>query len=286
MDSTRCLISCEERSCRHWETGLSAQFSSTNFSINKETLLQSFCCRQVIGRCKKSLGAGKEVIIDASTINAIFSRFIRQFLGIFLHISCSVLWHYPSRNLTEFGVVALLFCLRQPPIPRTRQWRWLSKMVISGVISNFLRLAIFPWIPPPSPPLSCTSRFRCFNHLIGVWNVFKASMAVTTRVRQTLTNFVRKIGGKPTQVSLCSVIAFLENHHFLRRFTLTPSSRWSRRSSTGPPPQTRWMKNLSSMKCLTQYVSESFGNFDMPDWWSQLSRNTLLWAQLINTTVD
>ena len=28
----------------------------------------------MIGRCKKSLGAGKEVIIDASTINAIFSR--------------------------------------------------------------------------------------------------------------------------------------------------------------------------------------------------------------------
>ena len=29
----------------------------------------------------------------------------------------------------------------------------------------------------------------------------QASMAVTTRVRQTLTNIVRKIGGKPTQVS-------------------------------------------------------------------------------------
>ena len=31
IDSTRCLISCEERSCRHWETGLSAQFSSTYY---------------------------------------------------------------------------------------------------------------------------------------------------------------------------------------------------------------------------------------------------------------
>ena len=34
----------------------------------------------MIGRCKKSLGAGKEVIIDASTINAIFSRLTRPFL--------------------------------------------------------------------------------------------------------------------------------------------------------------------------------------------------------------
>ena len=31
-------------------------------------------------------------------------------------------------------------------------------------------------------------------------NVSQASMAVTTRICQTLTNFVRKIGGKPTQV--------------------------------------------------------------------------------------
>ena len=31
-------------------------------------------------------------------------------------------------------------------------------------------------------------------------NISQVSMAVTTRVCQTLTNFVRKIGGKPTQV--------------------------------------------------------------------------------------
>ena len=46
----------------------------------------------MIGRCKKSLGAGKEVIIDASTINAIFSRLARPFsrpiacLTIFLSV--------------------------------------------------------------------------------------------------------------------------------------------------------------------------------------------------------
>ena len=34
-------------------------------------------------------------------------------------------------------------------------------------------------------------------------------MAVTTRVRQTLTNIVRKIGGKPTQVSSFTHLVFL-----------------------------------------------------------------------------
>ena len=37
----------------------------------------------------------------------------------------------------------------------------------------------------------------------------QASMAVTTRVRQTLTNIVRKIGGKPTQVSSFTHLVFL-----------------------------------------------------------------------------
>ena len=56
----------------------------------------------------------------------------------------------------------------------------------------------------------------------------QASMAVTTRVRQTLTNIVRKIGGKPTQVSnlthpvfsLSCCISYLAH----LRFILTPSS--------------------------------------------------------------
>ena len=76
-DSPRCLTSCVGKSCRHWETGWRAQFSSKLINVWRRfwfglTLL--FFYRQVIGRCKKSLGGGKEVIIDASTINAIFSR--------------------------------------------------------------------------------------------------------------------------------------------------------------------------------------------------------------------
>ena len=79
-DRIRCLTSFEGRSCRHWETGWSARFSSIAqfqpFFDHRDFFVfwLKFSYRQVIGRCKKSLGAGKEVVIDASTINAIFSR--------------------------------------------------------------------------------------------------------------------------------------------------------------------------------------------------------------------
>ena len=77
------------------------------------------------------------------------------------------------------------------------------------------RSATSPWIHPLWPPLSYTSQFRfssthntslkvkVFYHLQYIFRMkilAQASMAVTTRVRQTLTNIVRKIGGKPTQV--------------------------------------------------------------------------------------
>ena len=46
-------------------------------------------------------------------------------------------------------------------------------------------------------------KVKVFYHLQYIYRMkilAQASMAVTTRVRQTLTNIVRKIGGKPTQV--------------------------------------------------------------------------------------
>ena len=52
--------------------------------------------RQVMGRCKKSLGAGKEVVIDASTINAIFSRWSSSFTS-------SLSWLPPSPSVVALS---------------------------------------------------------------------------------------------------------------------------------------------------------------------------------------
>jgi len=113
--------------------------------------------KQVIGRCKKSLGAGKEVIIDASTINAIFSSVV----------ALSESEPYGVRG----GSLVVLFA----PAPNSKD--------------TPVKIGHFPMDP------STVATFEL--HL-----TIQASMAVTTRVRQTLTNFVRKIGGKPTQVHI------------------------------------------------------------------------------------
>lgn len=113
--------------------------------------------KQVIGRCKKSLGAGKEVVIDASTINAIFSSVV----------ALSELEPYGVRG----GSLVVLFA----PAPNSKD--------------TPVKIGHFPMDP------SIVTTFEL--HL-----TIQASMAVTTRVRQTLTNIVRKIGGKPTQVHI------------------------------------------------------------------------------------
>jgi len=113
--------------------------------------------KQVIGRCKKSLGAGKEVIIDASTINAIFSSVV----------ALSESEPYGVRG----GSLVVLFA----PNPNSKD--------------TPVKIGHFPMDP------STVATFEL--HL-----TIQASMAVTTRVCQTLTNFVRKIGGKPTQVHI------------------------------------------------------------------------------------
>jgi len=113
--------------------------------------------KQVIGRCKRSLGTGKEVIIDASTINAIFSSVV----------ALSESEPYGIRG----GSLVVLFA----PTPSSKD--------------TPLKIGHFPMDP------STVTTFEL--HL-----TIQASMAVTTRVCQTLTNLVRKIGGKPTQVHI------------------------------------------------------------------------------------
>ena len=91
----RCLISWGGRSCRPWETGWSAMLSSkVSFCYQRRSLIWYF--RQVMGRCKKSLGAGKEVVIDASTINAIFSRWSSSFTR-------SLSWLLPSPSVVALS---------------------------------------------------------------------------------------------------------------------------------------------------------------------------------------
>jgi len=119
--------------------------------------LKSTVFKQVIGRCKKSLGGGKEVIIDASTINAIFSSVV----------ALSESEPYGVRG----GSLVVLFA----PAPNSKD--------------TPVKIGHFPMDP------STVATFEL--HL-----TIQASMAVTTRVRQTLTNIVRKIGGKPTQVHI------------------------------------------------------------------------------------
>jgi len=113
--------------------------------------------KQVMGRCKKSLGAGKEVVIDASTINAIFSSVV----------ALSESEPYGIRG----GSLVVLFApaLNSEDSP--------------------VEIGKFPLDP-------------CTVATFELYLTIQANTAVGTRVRETLTNFVRKIGGKPTQVHI------------------------------------------------------------------------------------
>ena len=58
-----------------------------------------------------------------------------------------MLWHCPSWNPMEFEAVALLFCLRQPPTPRTRQWRCFFGITLTFPHFKFLQIGHFPMDP-------------------------------------------------------------------------------------------------------------------------------------------
>jgi len=110
--------------------------------------------KQVMGRCKS---AGKEVVIDASTINAIFSSVV----------ALSESEPYGIRG----GSLVVLFA----PAPNSED--------------SPVKIGKFPLDP-------------CTVTTFELYLTIQANTAVGTRVRETLTNFVRKIGGKPTQVHI------------------------------------------------------------------------------------
>ena len=168
----------------------------------------------MIGRCKKSLGAGKEVIIDASTINAIFSRLARPFsrpiacLTIFLSVvALSESEPYGVRG----GSLVVLFA----PNPNSKDTP--VKVLFQSVTLNHLQFSQIGHFPmDPSTVATFELHLTIQVILLLPWSVSvtisQASMAVTTRVCQTLTNFVRKIGGKPTQVPSFNHPISLENN--------------------------------------------------------------------------
>merc|ERR1719204_492215 len=85
--------------------------------------------------------------------------------------SSPVWWPCPSLNPTALGAVVLLFA----PAPNSED--------------SPEEIGKFPLDP-------------CTVTTFELYLTIQADTAVGTRVRETLTNFVRKIGGKPTQVHI------------------------------------------------------------------------------------
>ena len=188
-----------------------------------------------------------------------------------------MLWHCPSWNPMEFEAVALLFCLRQTPIPRTHQWRCFPKCrSISFAISS-------------DRPLSNGSLHR--RHL---WAAPNYSGDLASPLICECNYFPGKHGSDdpslPDLDQLCQEDRWqthtgsehLPSHLYFYKVILayTDSHRPQVQADQEEALQVLDLKlGARMMKAASVwYFRFRFGNFDMPDWWSQLSRNTLSWA--------